>query len=64
MNLFVLGNVANDSLFYVNKYPKSGETILAKKIMFKIFNKSYKTAKITKKKKDSFIRKKFKKLLE
>ena len=31
---------------------------------YRIFNKSYKTAKITKKKKDSFIRKKFKKLLE
>jgi len=31
---------------------------------YKIFNKSYKTAKITKKKKDSFIRKKFKKLFE
>ena len=31
MILFVLGNVANDSLYYVNKYPKSGETILAKK---------------------------------
>ena len=30
---------------------------------YRIFNKSYKTAKITKKKKDSFIRKKFKKLL-
>ena len=31
---------------------------------YRIFNKSYKTAKITKKKKDSFIRKKFKKLFE
>ena len=31
---------------------------------YRIFNKSYKTVKITKKKKDSFIRKKFKKLLE
>jgi len=31
---------------------------------YRIFNKSYKTEKITKKKKDSFIRKKFKKLLE
>ena len=31
---------------------------------YRIFNKSYKTAKITKKKKDSFIKKKFKKLLE
>ena len=31
---------------------------------YRIFNKLYKTAKITKKKKDSFIRKKFKKLFE
>ena len=31
---------------------------------YRIFNKSYKTEKITKKKKDSFIRKKFKKLFE
>ena len=31
---------------------------------YRIFNKSYKTAKITKKKKDSFISKKFKKLFE
>ena len=31
---------------------------------YRIFNKSYKTAKTTKKKKDSFIRKKFKKLFE
>jgi outer membrane protein assembly factor BamD len=31
---------------------------------YRIFNKSYKTAKINKKKKDSFIRKKFKKLFE
>jgi len=31
---------------------------------YRIFNKSYKTAKITKEKKDSFIRKKFKKLFE
>ncbi len=31
---------------------------------YRIFNKSYKTAKITKKEKDSFIRKKFKKLFE
>jgi len=31
---------------------------------YKIFNKSYRTEKITKKKKDSFIRKKFKKLFE
>jgi outer membrane protein assembly factor BamD len=31
---------------------------------YRIFNKSYKIEKITKKKKDSFIRKKFKKLLE
>ena len=31
---------------------------------YRIFNKSYKTAKITKKKKDSFIREKFKKLFE
>ena len=31
---------------------------------YRIFNKSYKTAKITEKKKDSFIRKKFKKLFE
>ena len=31
---------------------------------YRIFNKSYKTAKVTKKKKDSFIRKKFKKLFE
>ena len=31
---------------------------------YRIFNKSYKTAKISKKKKDSFIRKKFKKLFE
>lgn len=31
---------------------------------YRIFNKSYKTEKITEKKKDSFIRKKFKKLLE
>jgi outer membrane protein assembly factor BamD len=31
---------------------------------YRIFNKSYKTAEITKKKKDSFIRKKFKKLFE
>ncbi len=31
---------------------------------YRIFNKSYKTAKNTKKKKDSFIRKKFKKLFE
>ena len=31
---------------------------------YRIFNKSYKTAKITKKKKDSFIKKKFKKLFE
>ena len=31
---------------------------------YRIFNKSYKVAKITKKKKDSFIRKKFKKLFE
>ena len=31
---------------------------------YRIFNKSYKTKKITKKKKDSFIRKKFKKLFE
>jgi len=31
---------------------------------YRIFNKSYKTAKVTKKKKDSFIRKKFKKLIE
>ena len=31
---------------------------------YRIFNKSYDTAKITKKKKDSFIRKKFKKLFE
>ena len=31
---------------------------------YRIFNKSYKTANITKKKKDSFIRKKFKKLFE
>ena len=31
---------------------------------YRIFNKSYKTAKITKKKKDSFIRRKFKKLFE
>ena len=31
---------------------------------YRIFNKSYKTVKITKKKKDSFIRKKFKKLFE
>ncbi len=31
---------------------------------YKIFNKSYKTANITKKEKDSFIRKKFKKLFE
>ena len=31
---------------------------------YRIFNKSYKTAKITKKKKDSFIRTKFKKLFE
>jgi len=31
---------------------------------YKIFNKSYKTEKINKKKKDSFIRKKFKKLFE
>jgi outer membrane protein assembly factor BamD len=31
---------------------------------YRIFNKSYKTAIITKKKKDSFIRKKFKKLFE
>jgi len=31
---------------------------------YRIFNKSYKTAKITKKKKDSFIRNKFKKLFE
>jgi len=31
---------------------------------YRIFNKSYKNAKITKKKKDSFIKKKFKKLLE
>ena len=31
---------------------------------YRIFNKSYKIAKITKKKKDSFIRKKFKKLFE
>ena len=31
---------------------------------YRIFNKSYKPAKITKKKKDSFIRKKFKKLFE
>ena len=30
---------------------------------YRIFNKSYETSKITKKKKDSFIRKKFKKLL-
>ena len=34
------------------------------KYSYRIFNKSYKTAKITKKKKDSFIRKKFKKLFE
>jgi len=31
---------------------------------YRVFNKSYKTEKITKKKKDSFIRKKFKKLFE
>jgi len=31
---------------------------------YRIFNKSYKTEKITKKKRDSFIRKKFKKLFE
>jgi len=31
---------------------------------YRIFNKSYKTVKITKKKKDSFIKKKFKKLFE
>ena len=31
---------------------------------YRIFNKSYKTAKITKEKKDSFIKKKFKKLFE
>ena len=31
---------------------------------YRIFNKSYKTAKITKREKDSFIRKKFKKLFE
>ena len=31
---------------------------------YRIFNKSYKTAKITKKEKDSFIKKKFKKLFE
>jgi outer membrane protein assembly factor BamD len=31
---------------------------------YRIFNKSYKTAKITKKKKDSFIKKKFKNLFE
>ena len=31
---------------------------------YRIFNKSYKTAKITEKEKDSFIRKKFKKLFE
>ena len=31
---------------------------------YRVFNKSYKTAKINKKKKDSFIRKKFKKLFE
>ena len=31
---------------------------------YRIFNKSYKTGKITKEKKDSFIRKKFKKLFE
>ena len=31
---------------------------------YRIFNKSYKTEKITKKKKDSFIKKKFKKLFE
>ena len=31
---------------------------------YRIFNKSYKTEKITKKKKDSFIRKKFKRLFE
>ena len=44
MNLFVLGNVANDSLFYVNKYPKSGETILAKKIIKDIGGKGFNQA--------------------
>ena len=44
MNLFVLGNVANDSLFYVNKYPKSGETILAKKVIKDIGGKGFNQA--------------------
>ena len=44
MNLFVLGNVANDSLYYVNKYPKSGETILAKKIIKDLGGKGFNQA--------------------
>ena len=44
MNLFVLGNVANDSLYYVNKYPKSGETILAKKVIKDIGGKGFNQA--------------------
>ena len=44
MNLFVLGNVANDSLYYVNKYPKSGETILAKKVLKDIGGKGFNQA--------------------
>jgi len=44
MILFVLGNVANDSLYYVNKYPKSGETILAKKVLKDIGGKGFNQA--------------------
>ena len=44
MNLFVLGNVANDSLYYVNKFPNTGETILAKKVLKDIGGKGFNQA--------------------
>ena len=33
MTLFVLGNVAKDSFYYLNNFPSSGETIISEKTL-------------------------------
>ena len=50
MNLFVLGNIAIDKIYYVKKFPFIGETILSTKYITdfggKGFNQSISAARI------------------